>query len=106
MTQFNRPTGSHLEAKGWFSNKHKLYCGKVETSVYPNGEACNWTKFYPGAVPDITIMRDNFQFDRKSTHKSPSSQTIVDFGENAFKNPRSHAIIYDKGYVGIEDLVR
>ena len=41
VTQFNRPVGSYIEAKGWFSNKHKLYCGKVEISVYPNGEACN-----------------------------------------------------------------
>ena len=106
VTQFNRPTGSHLEAKGWFSNKHKLYCGKVETSVYPNGEACNWTKSYPGAVPDITIMRDNIKFLRKSTRKSPSCLAIVDHGENASEHPRSHAIILDKGYVGIGDLVR
>ena len=41
MTQFNRPIGSHVEGKGWFSNKDKLYYGKVETNVYPNEEACN-----------------------------------------------------------------
>ena len=23
VTQFNRPVGSHIEAKGWFSNKYK-----------------------------------------------------------------------------------
>ena len=33
MTQFNRPIGSHVEGKGWFSNKDKLYYGKVETSL-------------------------------------------------------------------------
>ena len=61
VPQFNRPVGSYIKANGWFSNKHKLYCGKVETRVYPNGEACNWTKSYLESVPDITIMRDNIQ---------------------------------------------
>ena len=49
-------------------------------------------------------MRDNIHFHRKSTHKSPSSHTIVDYGENAFEYPRSHAIIHDKGYVGSGDF--
>ena len=46
VPQFNRHVGSYIKAKGWFSNKHKLFCGKVKASVYPNGEACNWTKSY------------------------------------------------------------
>lgn len=59
VTQVNRLVGTYVEAKVWFSNKHKLYCGKAKTSVYPNDEACNWTKYYPGAIPDITIMCNN-----------------------------------------------
>ena len=106
VAQLNRPDGTHVEAKGWFSNKHKLNCGKVDTSVYPNGETCNLTKCCPGDVSDITIMRDNIQFYRKSTRKSPTSQAIVDHGESVFEYTRSHAIILDKGYVGIGDLVR
>ena len=51
-------------------------------------------------------MRDNIHFHRKSTRKSPSSHTIVDYGENAFEHPRSHAIIHDKGYVGSGDFFR
>ena len=31
VTQFNRSIGTHIETKDWFSNKHKLYCGKVKT---------------------------------------------------------------------------
>ena len=37
VTKFNCTVGTHVEVKGWFSNKHKFYCGKVETSFYPNG---------------------------------------------------------------------
>ena len=52
------------------------------------------------------IIRDNIQFYRKSTRKSTSSQAIVDHGEGIFEHPRSHAIILDKGYIVIRDLVR
>ena len=52
------------------------------------------------------IFRDNVQFHRKSTKKSPAAQSVVDHGEGSTKHPRHHAIILDKGYVGIEDSVR
>ena len=106
VTERNRPCGNHQESKSYFSGKHHLYCNKVEASTYPNGEACNWTKHYPGATADITIFRDNIQFHRKSTKKSPAAQAIVDRGEGSTKHPRHHAIILDKGYIGIEDSVR
>ena len=78
----------------------------MEASTYPNGEACNWTKHYPGATADITMFSDNVQFHRKSTKKSPAAQSVVDHGEGSTKHPRHHAIILDRGYVGIEDSVR
>ena len=40
-------------------SKNHLYCNKVEASTYPNGEACNWTKYYSSATADITILREN-----------------------------------------------
>ena len=49
VIQVNKPGGDHLESRAYFSGKHKLYCLKVEASVYPNGEACNWTAPAPGA---------------------------------------------------------
>ena len=77
----------------------------MEASTYPNGEVYSWTKYYPSATVDIIIFRDNVQFHRKSTKKSPATQSVVDHGEGPTKHPRHHAIILDKGYVGIEDSV-
>ena len=52
------------------------------------------------------MFSDNVQFHRKSTKKSPAAQSVVDHGEGSTKHPRHHAIILDKGYVGVEDSVR
>ena len=67
VTERNCPSGNHQESKAYFSGKHYLFCNKVENSTYPNSEACNWTKHYPGETTNITISRDNVQFHRKST---------------------------------------
>ena len=40
VIQINTPSGDHSESKLYFSGKHKLYCLKIEASVYPSGEAC------------------------------------------------------------------
>ena len=106
VTERNRPSSNHQEPKEYFSGKHHLYCNKMEASTYSNGEACNWTKYYPGATANTTIFRDNVQFHRMSTKKSPAAQSVVEHGEGSTKHPRHHATILDTGYVGIEDSVR
>ena len=106
ITMINRPAGTHNEAKPYFSGKHKLYCLKVEASVYPNGMVCNWTKPYPGATSDITIFRDNLPFHKSKARKSAGALAVPDLGENSGGYPSHHAIMLDKGYQGIQDDVR
>ena len=79
---------------------------KVEASCYPNGEVCNWTKFAPGATSDITMFRNNLDWHKRATKKSPSTLLVVDHGEASETHPRYHAMILDKGYIGIEDKIR
>ena len=67
VVEINKPGGDHLESRAYFSGKHKLYCLKVEGSVYPNGEACDWTVPVPGATADISIFRGNIKFHKRST---------------------------------------
>ena len=50
-----------------------MYCLKVKASVYPNGEAAQWTKCYSGATSDISIFIANLQWHTKVTRKSPSA---------------------------------
>ena len=52
VTECNRPIGMYGEVKRFFSKKHELYYLKVEDSMYPSGEAAQWTKRYPGAASD------------------------------------------------------
>ena len=90
----------------FYTGKHKLYCVKFEASCYPNGEVCNWTSWYPGATPDITIFRENLQFHKRATKKSSAALSVVDHGEGHQEHPRSHACMLDKGYIGIEEDIR
>ena len=83
-----------------------MYCLKVEASVYPNGELCQWTKPYPGATADISIFRKNIKFHKLSTKKSAAVLAIVDHGEGHAAHPQRHAILLDKGYIGVKSLIR
>ena len=106
VVEINKPGGDHLESRAYFLGKHKLYCLKVEVSVYPNGEACDWTVPEPGAKADVTIFRENIKFHKMSTRKSAAAMTIVDHGEGCEKHPKPYAILLDKGYIGVEALIR
>ena len=105
VVEVNKPGGDHLESRAYYSGKHRLYCMKVECSVYPNGEACNWTVPEPGAKADITIFCDNFKFHKVSTKKSAAAMAAVDHGEGCDRHPGRFAILLDKGYIGIEALI-
>ena len=133
VVQINRPAGDHGEARPYFcgeylvkirrffiyalllifyyhfyiyTGKHKLYCLKVETSVYLNGEACNWTSPVPGTTADITLFRSNIAFHKASTRKSPAALTVTDHGKGYEQHPKRHAIVLDKAYIGVESLIR
>ena len=86
--------------------KHKLYCVKWEASCYPNGEICNWTKWAPGATADVTLFRRNLAWHKKTSKKSSLAQLEVDDGEGTIDHPCHHAILLDKGYIGVEEVIR
>ena len=90
----------------YLPGKHKLYCVKIEASCYPNGEVCNWTRWEPGATADITLFRWNLAWHKRATKKSPSALAVVDHGEASQEHPRCHAAMLDKGYIGIQDVIR
>ena len=79
---------------------------KVEASCYPNGEICNWTSWVCGQTADITVFRKNIEFHKHATKKSAAALTVVDHGEGSQDHPRHHAVLLDKGYIGIEDEIR
>ena len=58
VVERDRLSGNHQESISFFG-KHHLYCNKVDTCTYPNGETCNWVIHYPGSTTNITIFREN-----------------------------------------------
>ena len=55
---------------------------------------------------DITIFCDNIKFHKVSTKKSAAAMAAVDHGEGCDRHPGRFAILLDKGYIGIEALIR
>ena len=106
VIQINTPSGDHSESKLYFSGKHKLYCLKIEASVYPSGEACQWTKVYPDSTADVTIFRKHLDYHKKSIRKSAAALAVVDHGENFRAHPKRYTILMDKGYIGVEQVIR
>jgi len=78
----------------------------VEASCYPNGELCNWTKSYPGKTSDITIFRNNMAWHKRASKKSPLALTIRDNLEGYRNHLSYHAVLVDKGYIGITESLR
>ena len=105
VVEINKPGGDHLESRAYFSGKHKLYCLKVEASVYPSGEVYDWMVPVPGATADIAIFRSNIKFHKRSTKKSAAAMEVVDHVEGCDKHPTRHAILLDK-YIGLALLIR
>ena len=79
---------------------------KLEVSCYPNGEICNWSKMVCGSTSDITIFRNNLSVHKRLSKKSAAPLTVVDHGEGSQDHPHHHAILLDKGYIGIEYSIR
>ena len=102
--QANRPTGTIEEGKAYYSGKHKLYGLKVEVSVLPVGLAINCTRSYPGSYADIDIFRRNMDFHKKQVLKNDSN--IEDSGPLHDKYPDQWAILVDKGYQGLQEVIR
>mmetsp|Transcript_21916 Transcript_21916/g.47396 ORF Transcript_21916/g.47396 Transcript_21916/m.47396 type:complete len:458 (+) Transcript_21916:321-1694(+) len=106
FTHSNRPSGTFEESRPYFSGKHHLYGLKVECSVMPNGQACNWTAHFRGGMHDKTICETNIKFHKRSTKKTAAERAIVDHGELADQHPNNWAILEDLAYIGIDDEIR
>ena len=102
----NRPNGTFMDAKRYFSGKHKLYGFKVECAVSPQGYAVYVSKHYPGSVNDKVICEQNISTHRKMLKKTSDEAAAQDFGEGATKFPDYWAILCDKGYQGIGEVIR
>lgn len=99
----NRPRGSMRDVKAYFSGKHKLYGYKTEVSVAPNGMAIYASEHVPAAVSDIEIFKRNIRTHRQLTLKDDDEKSIAD--PDSLEND-AWAILFDKGYVGCQQLVR
>ena len=86
--------------------KYYIYYLKVEASYYPNRELCNWIKSDPGKTSDITIFRNNMAWHKRASKKSPLALTIRDNLEGYRNYLSYHAVLVDKGYIGITESLR
>jgi hypothetical protein len=102
----NRPTGTFMDAKRYFSGKHKLYGYKVECAVSVEGVAVHVSKHYPGSVSDKRICEDYVHIHRQMLRKSSDDTRLQDFSEGASRFPNEWAMLVDKGYQGIGDVLR
>ena len=103
--QCNRPGGTMGEGKVFFSGKHHLYGLKVEVSVLPTGLAINCTDHARGSVADIEIFRSNMDFHRNKLAKGQDLD-LTDIGPMKNEFGGSWAVLTDKGYQGLEQVIR
>ena len=101
-----RPGGSLEESKRYFSGKHKLYGYKTEVAVLPNGLAIHCSAHEPGSVADIAIFRLNLGFHLDAVEKSVEERAITDISIGVDEHLNHWAILFDKGYQGIQSDIR
>ena len=99
--QGNRPSGSHLESKTHYSQKHKLYGFKLECSVAPNGQCVYIADHAVGSENDLTIFRNNIGAHQTLLKKKNTEQDINDHGELWDRYVEYWATLVDKGYQGL-----
>lgn len=93
------------EGKRYLSWKQKLYGCNVEMSVSPIGLEINATNDYTGSVSDLEILQRNRSFHKFAIKKSEVEKEIIDHGHlfNEFKH--LWAVLFDKGYQGVQELL-
>ncbi|KAE9037568.1 hypothetical protein PR002_g6499 [Phytophthora rubi] len=104
--QANMPSGREAQRKRYYSKKHKLHGYKVDVSVIPTGFAINSTRHYPENAADIDICRENIDFHRQHLKKLPSEERLADDGPLHDNYPNDWAVLCDKGYQGLETVLR
>lgn len=102
----NRPGGNLQEAKRYFSGKHHLYGKKVEMYVFPNGLPLGCTKHFPGATADIDIFMSNKEWHLQQLRKTRDERQDIDNDHLSSKYPRLWALLCDKGYQGLAEILR
>ncbi|KAE9011694.1 hypothetical protein PF010_g9788 [Phytophthora fragariae] len=104
--QANMPSGREAQRKWYYSKKHKLHGYKVDVSVIPTGFAINSTRHYLENAADIDICRENIDFHRQHLKKLPSEERLADDGPLHDNYPNDWAVLCDKGYQGLETVLR
>ena len=100
------PSGAIQEGKLYFSGKHKLYGIKMEVSVLPNGQAISCSDHYPSSVSDFEIIQRRIGIHKLLLAKNSAESNTLDVGMHADRYPQEWAVLADKGYQGLQDIVR
>lgn len=106
--QANRPGGTFLDAKRYFSGKHSQYGFKIEAAVNSEGKCVYLSSHYAGSESDLSICRDNIEKHKKFLKKpiQPGGQYERDYEEGSGLFPAMWAMLVDKGYQGIQEDLR
>ncbi|KAF0731056.1 hypothetical protein Ae201684P_011721 [Aphanomyces euteiches] len=102
----NRPNLSYLDAKRYYSSKHKLDGFKLEGSVALPGRYVNVCDHVPGSVSDLTVFVNRIEVHTSALKKTDSEKNIPDNGEGSTDFPDSWAVLQDKGYQGVDEAAR
>lgn len=102
----NRPKGTHLEGKEYWSEKHSSYGYKIEASVRPNGLASDFSFHNSASTADIVILQERLTRTQRRIRKGYGEDEISDTGILLDEYPDYWAIIADKGYQGIANQLR
>ena len=100
-----RPSGSIQEGKLHFSGKDKLYGLKTEVSVTPIGLAINCSKHFPGSVSYFEIIQWGIDRHKLLLTKKDDELGILDVGIFQERYPGHWAVLADKGYQGIQEIL-
>jgi hypothetical protein len=92
--------------KRYFSNKHKLYGLKVESSVAYPGYCVDLSPHFPAATSDLTIFLSQLPKHKEMVRKTEEDLRIEDSGEGSESYQNYWAILTDKGYQGSSNYIR
>lgn len=101
-----RKLGSMREDHPWYPGKHKPYGFKFEASELPSG-LCIWCSLHaPGGRSDLEILQSRIIIHKDLSGKLGDKDDIEHCGEGFEKFNDLGAMLIDKGYQGVRELLR
>lgn len=104
--QSYRPTGSMIEGRPLHFGNQKLHCYKFESSVLAKGFCNSCSKHARWGRSDLEVLQCRKKFHKYATTKRGDVESLEDVGQAVDDHETLFAILVDKGYKEIKEILR